>query len=246
MSTFRDRAVVLRTYNLGEADRIVVMLTERHGKVRAVAKGIRRTKSKFGARLDPLTHIELLGWQGRGDLDIVNQVEVIDHFRTVRGDLKRMTCGLSLLEVAEQVAQERHPEPRLYEMLVGALRALDVPDQAPDLLAPAFFLKVLVLEGAGPVLDSCVSCGAHDVADPVELVAFDAVEGGTLCRRCRRGRSISPDALALMRAITGGGLATVLRGDPPSGTQEVATLATEAMEAHLDRRLRTVRSVAGL
>jgi DNA repair protein RecO (recombination protein O) len=246
MSTFRDRAVVLRTYRLGEADRIVVMLTERHGKVRAVAKGVRRTKSKFGARLDPLTHVELLGWQGRGDLDIVNQVEVIDLFRTVRGELRRMTCGLSLLEVAEQVSQERHPEPRLYEMLVGALRALDLEDRAPELLAPAFFLKVLVLEGAGPVLDVCVSCGAGDSGEPVDLVAFDPVEGGTLCRRCRRGRSVSPEALALMRAITGGGLGAVLQGEPPPGAAEVATLATEAMEVHLDRRLRTVRSVAGL
>jgi DNA repair protein RecO (recombination protein O) len=246
VSTFRDRAVVLRTYRLGEADRIVVMLTERHGKVRAVAKGVRRTKSKFGARLDPLTHIELLGWQGRGDLDIVNQVEVVDHFRTVRGDLHRMTCGLSLLEVAEQVSQERHAEPRLYEMLVGALRALDLPDRPTDLLAPAFFLKVLALEGAGPVLDVCVSCGAGEDGEPVDLVAFDPLEGGTLCRRCRRGRSVSPEALTLMRDITGGRLATVLRADPPPSAAEVATLATEAVEAHLDRRLRTVRSAAGL
>ncbi len=76
VSLFRDKGVVLRTYRLGEADRIVVFLTERHGKVRAVAKGVRKTTSKFGARLEPLTHVDLLLWQGRSDLDIVNQVEV--------------------------------------------------------------------------------------------------------------------------------------------------------------------------
>ena len=158
MSLFRDRGVVLRTYRLGEADRIVVFLTERHGKVRAVAKGVRRTTSKFGARLEPLTHVDLLLWQGRSDLDIVNQVEIIQSFRPVREDLGRVTCGLAALEVADQLAQERHPDPRLYSMLVGALTALAEPDNDPTLLAPSFFLKALVLEGAGPVLDECASC----------------------------------------------------------------------------------------
>ena len=75
MTLFRDRGVVLRTIRLGEADRIVTLMTEQHGKVRAVAKGVRRTTSKFGSRLEPLSHVALLGWQGRGDLDTVNQVE---------------------------------------------------------------------------------------------------------------------------------------------------------------------------
>jgi DNA repair protein RecO (recombination protein O) len=245
MSLFRDHGVVLRTHKLGEADRIVVLLTETHGKVRAVAKGVRRTKSKFGSRLDPLSHVDLVLWQGRRDLDGVNQVEVTDSFRVVREDLRRMTCGLSLLEVADQISQERHADPPLYQMLVGALRALNDPARDPMLLAPAFFLKALVLDGAGPELDRCVSCGGGD-GDEDGLVAFDPVEGGTLCRSCRRGRPISPEALVLLRAITRGGLGPVLAGPPPPGAAEVVTLATEAMEAHLDRRLRTVRSVAGL
>src|SRR6516165_12482648 len=98
MSLFRDRGVVLRTYRLGEADRIVVFLTERHGKVRAVAKGIRKTTSKFGARLEPLTHVDLLLWQGRSDLDIVNQVEVLDAYRAIRDDLDKVPHGMALLE----------------------------------------------------------------------------------------------------------------------------------------------------
>jgi DNA repair protein RecO (recombination protein O) len=232
VSLFRDKGVVLRTYRLGEADRIIV------------AKGVRRTSSKFGARLEPLTHVDLLLWQGRSELDIVNQVEVIDTFRAVREDLHRVAKGLSLLEVTDQMAQERHPDRRLYAMLVGALRALSDDDADPTLLPPSFFLKALVLEGAAPILDACASCGEPD--GEVELVAFDLVEGGTLCRRCRRGRPMSAAALGLLRRILGGDLAAVLAGPPPPGADEVAELATEAMEVHLDRRIRSVRSAVGL
>jgi DNA repair protein RecO (recombination protein O) len=238
VSLFRDRGVVLRSYRLGEADRIVVFMTERHGKVRAVAKGVRRTNSKFGARLEPLTHVDLLLWQGRGELDIVNQVEALDSYRAVREDLVRLPKGLALLEVTDQMA------PQLYSMLTGALRALADGRSDPVLLAPAFFLKALVHEGAGPVLFECAVCGQGDTV--AELVAFDLVAGGTLCRSHRSGRPLSADALALLRRILGGELGAVLAGPPPPGADEVAELATGAMEAHLDRRIRSVRSTAGL
>jgi DNA repair protein RecO (recombination protein O) len=237
MTLFRDHGVVLRTIRLGEADRIVTLMTEQHGKVRAVAKGVRRTRSKFGSRLEPLSHVALLGWQGRGDLDIINQVEVIDTNRAVREDLDRMAAAMSMLEVVDQIGQERHANPRLYEMLVGAVAALAAQDS--PMVAAAFFLKVLALEGSAPVLDACVSCGEPD---PDQLVAFDLAEGGVLCRRCRRGRPVSQAALALLRRTLGGDLARVL-GEPRSPvTDEVGALATEAMETHLDRRLRSVRS----
>jgi DNA repair protein RecO (recombination protein O) len=250
VSLFRDKGVVLRTYRLGEADRIVVFLTERHGKVRAVAKGVRKTTSKFGARLEPLTHVDLLLWQGRSDLDIVNQVEVLGSFRAVREDLERLPSGMALLEVTDHIAQERHPDPRLYTMLVGALSTLADVDAAADantdhtLVAPAFFLKALVLEGAGPLLSACATCGEPD--GEVELVAFDLVSGGTLCRAHRSGRPMSAPALLLLRRILGGDLAAVLSGPAPLGADEVAELATEAMEVHLDRRIRSVRSTASL
>lgn len=249
MSLFNDQGVVLRTYKLGEADRIVVILTEGHGKVRAVAKGVRRTTSKFGGRLEPLTHLSLLLWSGRGDLDIVNQAEVVDTFRTIREDLDRVAKGISLLEVAEQISQEGLADRQLYEMLVGALRTLSDPAWNPELVPPAFFLKALALEGSTPILDACASCGRRssrledglNLVDPVDLVAFDIVVGGMLCRDCRRGRAVSADALDLMRRILNGSLSSVLRGVQP-GADEVIGLATEAMETHLDRRLRSVRS----
>jgi DNA repair protein RecO (recombination protein O) len=246
VSLFRDKGVVLRTYRLGEADKIVVFLTERHGKVRAVAKGVRRTNSKFGGRLEPLTHVDLLLWQGRGDLDIVNQVEVVDAYRQIRESLDKIPQGIALLEVTDQMAQERHPDPALYSMLTGALRALanPNPDADPTLVAPSFFLKALVLEGAGPVLDECANCGEAPPA--VELVAFDLVAGGALCRIHRSGRPLSAPALALLRRILGGDLAGVLNGPPPAGADEVVEVATAAMESHLDRRIRSMRSTAGL
>src|SRR5438445_67399 len=190
MSLYRDQGVVLRTIKLGEADRIVTLVTAGHGKVRAVAKGVRKTKSRFGSRLEPMSHVDLLLYAGR-ELDVVTQAEVLDHFRPVREDLGRLARATAMLEAVDQVAQEREPNVRLYEMLVGALRALAARD-AP-LLVPAFFWKLLALEGLQPMLDVCVSCGAPD-----DLVAFDLDSGGALCRSCRRGVALSSDALALM------------------------------------------------
>ena len=234
MSLYRDEGVVLRTMRLGEADRIVTLMTKGHGKVRAVAKGVRRTTSKFGGRLEPLSHVAMLCWQGR-ELDIVNQAEVTDAFRAVREDLARMAKAFTVLEVVDQLAQERHANPRLYDMLVGALRALEADDAA--LLVPAFCLKALALEGSAPVLDECVTCGARQ-----DLVAFDLLEGGVLCRSCRRGRAVSPAALELVRRILGGGLASALAEPDGPVVGEVTELATEAMEVHLDRRLRSLRA----
>jgi DNA repair protein RecO (recombination protein O) len=232
MSLYRDTGVVLRTYRLGEADRIVVILTAAHGKVRAVAKGVRKTKSRFGSRLEPMSHVSLLMYEGR-ELDIVNQAESIDYFRALRDDLDAMTRAMSVLEAVDQIAQDRHPSPRLYQMLLGALRTLAAGPSA--LLVPAFYLKLLAAEGLGPELDVCVRCGSDG-----PLVAFDLDEGGTLCRPCRRGMPISDDALRLMRRALGGDLISVLNEAASPATHEVEVLATKSMEHHLERRLRSV------
>ena len=232
MGLYRDRGVVLRTIKLGESDRIVTLLTEGRGKVRAVAKGVRKTKSKFGARLEPTSHVALLLYEGR-ELDIVTQAESLEQFRDVRENLDRFARAATLLEAVDQVSQEREANPRLYQMLLGALRTLAARD-AP-LLVPAFMWKLLALEGFRPELDVCVSCGATD-----RLVAFDLGEGGILCRGCRRGVAISVDALALIRRILGGDLLGALDVEVSQVTFEVDHLATRAMEHHLERRLRSV------
>jgi len=231
VSLYRDRGVVLRTIRLGEADRIVTFLTSEHGKVRAVAKGIRRTKSRFGARLEPLGNVALLLYQGR-ELDVVTQAETIERFPRLREDLELMARATSMLEAVDHIAQERQSSPALYTMLVGALRALSAGGSS--LVAPAFFLKLLALEGLEPVLDRCALCEGAG-----ELVAFDFDSGGTLCQGCRRGLAVSPGALELMRRILGGELARVLAEPVGAAGTEVEHLAARAMEHHLERRLRS-------
>jgi DNA repair protein RecO (recombination protein O) len=232
VSLYRDRAVVVRTHKLGEADRIVVLLTAEHGKVRAIAKGIRKTKSRFGGRLEPLTHVSLLLYQGR-ELDIVSQAETIDPTRPLMDDLDRLTQGLALLEAVDRLTPDREPVPDLYRMLVGALRTLAA--RPSELVVPAFFWKVLASEGLRPELDRCVRCGTDG-----PLVAFDLDEGGTLCRTCRQGVPLSPGALTLLRQIMGGELNAALAADRSPAQHEVAVLATRAMEHHLERGLRAV------
>lgn len=233
MALYRDEAVVVRTMRLGEADRIVTLVTPEHGKVRAVAKGVRRTKSRIGARLEPLCHVSLLAWHGR-ELDVVTQVEALDPFRGVREDLGLLAQALTMLEVADQVAVERHPMPAVFVLLVRALRSLE-RTASPAVLG-AFCWKLLVAEGVGPVANRCARCGCE-----ADLVAFDAGEGGFLCRSCRRGQGVSPEALALVRRVLGGGLAGVLAEAPLGPVAEAEHLALGAVEHHLDRRLRAAR-----
>lgn len=237
MALYRDQGGVLRTMRLGEADRIVTLVTRGHGKVRAVAKGVRKTKSRFGARLEPMSHVSLLLYEGR-ELDIVSQAESLDHFRVIRDDLDRMGRAASMLEAVDQVAQEREPSPRLYQLLVGGLRAIAATD-TPLVLA-AFFWKLLSLEGAHPLLDQCATCGSPD-----DLAAFDMGEGGVLCRSCRRGLPITPEALDLLRRILGGGLADALNEPPGPAAVELEHLANRSLEYHLARRLRSLGVLDG-
>lgn len=232
MALYRDQGIVLRTYKLGEADRIVSFMTERHGKVRAVAKGVRKTKSKFGARLEPPTHVALQLYEGR-ELDIVTQAESIDHFRAIREDLDRLTRAVTMLEAVDQLALEREPNPELYKMLVGGLKA--IADRNSALLVAGFHWKLLALEGFRPVVEHCAVCERED-----GLVAFDPDVGGLLCTDHRQGTRVSPDAVVMLQEILGGRLATALERPASPGTHEVDQLATRVMEHHLERRLRSV------
>ncbi|HEX7165483.1 MAG TPA: DNA repair protein RecO [Acidimicrobiales bacterium] len=231
MTIYREEGVVLRTHRLAEADRIVSLLTEGRGKVRAVVKGVRKTKSRFGARLEPMTHVALQLYEGR-ELDTVTQAETIETFRAVREDLDRVARAGALLEAVDQLAQEGEPNIGLYRMLLGALRSLSTRDS--PLIVAGFYLKLLSLEGFHPVLDACAMCGAVDTP----LVAFDLEQGGTLCRSCRRGASLSDPALAVVREILGGQLSKALLEPASEVTAEVESLATRALENHLERRLK--------
>ncbi len=232
MGLYRDEGIVLRTHKLGESDRIVSVFTRQRGKVRAVAKGVRKTKSRFGARVEPPTHVALQLYEGR-ELDTITQVETIDHFRAIRDDLDRLTGAVSMLEAVDQLGLEGEPNQPLYQMLLGALRAL-AAHQGP-LVVPAFFLKVLSLEGYRPMVDACVECGAED-----DLVSFDLESGGTRCGGHRRGQGLSPEAVVLLGDILGGRLGQALNEAASEATTEIDHLAVRALEHHLERRLRSI------
>ncbi|MEX2627196.1 MAG: DNA repair protein RecO [Ilumatobacteraceae bacterium] len=232
---YRDVGVVLRTYKLRESDRIVVIHTREHGKVRAVAKGVRKTKSRFGARLEPMSHVRLLLYQGR-ELDIVNQAESVTSLGPLLSSLDRISQGMAVVEAVDQLSLEREPDPELYRMLVGVLGA--IAEHPSPLNVAAFYWKLLAAAGLRPVLDRCVRCGSTE--PEAQLVAFDLAEGGVLCRSCRTGVSISPGALALLRDILDGRLVHALAQPESPITHEVGTLATRAFEHHVERRMRTV------
>jgi DNA repair protein RecO (recombination protein O) len=240
---YRERGVVLRTIKLGEADRIVTFLTEGRGTVRAVAKGIRKSKSRFGARLEPTSHVALQLYEGR-NLDVVTQVETIAAHRPLREDYEAFTQAVAMLEVTDAVAQERQANIPLYRMLVGALGTLaEAPVPA---VAVAFFWKLLSLEGFHPVLESCAGCdepvpGPGYWGVPRGGATFDLMEGGVLCPACAGPGApiVGPGALAVVGRILGGGLRGVLAEPPGPALAEAESLALRALEHHLERRLRS-------
>lgn len=234
MALYRDRAVVVHSIKLGEADRIAVMVTRSNGKVRAVVKGARRTKSRLGGRLQPLSHVDLQLHRGRGDLDVVTGAQSLDHWSNLRVDLDRLGKAMTLAEAADQVSIDRRGDPEMYEMLRGALAELNRRDS--PLLVPAFLLKVLAHEGVAPQLERCAVGPDCERPDPV---ALDVTLGAVVCEQHRRGRKTSAPALGLMRAILGDGLKIALDVGKSTATREVAGLVNSMWEFRMERRLRS-------
>jgi DNA repair protein RecO (recombination protein O) len=242
MSLYREQGVVLRTYRLGEADRIVVLLTQGEGKVRAVAKGVRKTRSRFGGRLEPFSHVDLSLYRGRGELDTVTQVEVLSPFRALREDYDRVTAGTAMLEAVDQVAQEREGAVRIYLLLVRALRALDGGPRDPSVVLDAFLLKLMALEGYKPSLGECAGCGG---AGPYQR--FSVTRGGALCERCRSGAESTLDqrTVPLLAELLAGDMDRAAAAAPPrTPRREAGSLVRSFVEYHLDRRLRSYPMVA--
>jgi DNA repair protein RecO (recombination protein O) len=232
---YRERGVVLRSVKLGEADRIVTFLTEGRGKVRAVAKGVRKPKSRFGARLEPTTHLHLQLYEGR-NLDVVTQVETIDSNRRLRDTYGAFTQAIAMLEAVDHVAQEGEANIGLYRMLAAALRTLD--ENPVPAVSAAFFWKLLALEGVSPVLDACARCD-ETVVDVA--ATFDVAEGGVLCRACAGPGApvVTAAGLVVVGRILGGGLRGVLAEPPGPALNEAESLALRSLEHHLERRLRS-------
>lgn len=237
MTLYRDTALVLRVSKLGEADRIVTLLTRRGGRVRAVAKGVRRTRSRFGGRLEPFSHVDVQLYAGR-NLDIVTQAETLDTFGpAIAADYGRYTAATVIVETAERLtAEEREPSLRLYLLLVSALRALAETGREPSLVLDAFLLRAMALSGWAPALTDCARCAA-----PGPHAAFHVPSGGLLCVSCRSAGFArpAPGTLLLMAALAGGDWPVAQAADAAQ-CREASGLIAALVQWHLERGLRSL------
>jgi DNA repair protein RecO (recombination protein O) len=246
VSLYRDEAIVLRTQKLGEADRIITLLARRTGRIRAVGKGVRRTKSRFGARLEPFTHVDLQLYAGRS-LDVITQAETLRPYgERLTGDYPRYTAGVAMLETAERFTpEEKEPALRQFLLLVGGLRTLAARDHDPRLVLDAYLLRSLAVAGYAPSLEECALCGARQEGFAGEgSRAFAVAAGGLVCRSCRPPGAATPAAatVALMTAL--------LRGDWPGADAserrhrvECSGLVAAYLQWHLEHSIRSLRHV---
>lgn len=241
MPTYRDEAVVLRTHKLGEADRIITLLTRSRGKVRAVARGVRRTSSKFGGRLEPFNLIDVQLAEGR-TLDVVAQVESRRSYGAVlAADYARYTAAQVMVEVSDKLVEQDHePAVQQYRLLAGALGVLAQGTRdgrrPASMVLDSFLLRSLAVAGYAPALGECARCGR-----PGPHQFFSPSAGGLVCPGCRPAGSVRPDAGTLAY------LGALLSGDWPatrlvSVTQQRAAsgLVAAFTSWHLDRTLRSL------
>lgn len=245
MSLYRDDGIVLRTQKLGEADRIVTVLTRRNGRIRAVGKGVRRTKSRFGGRLEPFTHVDLLLYTGR-TLDVITQAETVRAYgEPLTADYPRYTTGTAMLETAERFAAvEKEPALRQFLLLVGGLRTLADGGHDPRMVLDAFLLRSLAIAGYAPALEECVLCGAPAPPGETGGLAFGVAAGGLTCRSCRPAGAATPAAqtVALMRALLRGDWA---HADASERRHQVecSGLVAAYLQWHLEHSIRSLRHV---
>ena len=253
VSLYRDDGIVLRTQKLGEADRIVTVLGRRTGRIRAVGKGVRRTKSRFGARLEPFTHVDLLLYTGRS-LDVITQAETVRAYgEPLAGDYPRYTSGTAMLETAERLTPvEKEPALRQFLLLVGGLRALGGGEHDPRLVLDAYLLRSLAVAGYAPALEECAVCGAPDPVASRQpggpaaggSRAFAIAAGGLTCRSCRPAGAATPSArtVALMSALLRGDWACADASEPRYQV-ECSGLVAAYLQWHLEHSIRSLRHV---
>jgi DNA repair protein RecO (recombination protein O) len=233
---YKDEGIVLKTIKLGEADRIVTLYTRYNGKVRAVAKGIRKTKSRFGGRLEPFTRVQLMIYRGR-DLDTITSADILKSFHEVRDDYERLTAASALVELVEKITPDRERAVTTYALLLAGLQAL-AEDRGASVL-PAFLVKLLSISGFHPQLNACAGCGAEG-----GLVGFSPEIGGALCADCW---AEDPEALRLSEERIAL-LARLLSADFGERAEDVdVSKITDALrryaEYHLERPLRSLQLI---
>ena len=240
MPLYHDEAIVLRTHKLGEADRIITMLSRSHGRVRAVAKGVRRTTSRWGSRLEPFTHVDLQLAEGRS-LDVITQAETLTPFHSRLGlDYERYTAGMVMLETADRlVTEEKEPAVQQFLLLVGGLRAMTSEQRAAGAVLDSYLLRSLSVAGYAPSFDGCARCGE---AGPHRW--FSPAAGGMLCADCRVPGSANPapETVQVLGALLSGEWTTVEAADPRN-IKAASALVSAYLSWHLERDLRSMAFV---
>jgi DNA repair protein RecO (recombination protein O) len=239
----KTQAVVLRSLRFGEADRVLHLYTLERGRVGAVAKGVRRTKSRFGARLEPLSHVELMLHQGGGELATVTGASLVRAHSGAREDPYRLSVGLVGLEAMLRLFTEQERSSKAFEALTRFLDALDQvsarPDEpALDPLALSFQLKLLWLSGYLPHLTSCSECGADG-----PLVGYSPRAGGAVCERCAADSlPLSAEGIGGIEGLLGSPLAEAEISK--RAAREALRVITSSYEFHGGFRLRTLAARA--
>ena len=240
--TYKTDAVVLRSIRYSEADRVLHMFTLERGRVNAIAKGVRKTGSRFGARLEPLTRSALVLHEGRGELHTVSGADIISSQHAVRGDGYALAVGQIGAEAVLKLFAEPEPQPRAYQGLCRFLELLAEPleraaDPQHDGLGLAFQLKLLAVAGYLPHLDSCASCGA---APP--LAGFSPAAGGAVCATCLTtagGFTTTTGSLAEVEGLLDRPLAPASL--PPQAAADALRVVRETYAHHGGFRLRTLQ-----
>lgn len=243
--TYRTSAVVLRTHNLGEADRIVTLLSAEHGQIRAVARGVRRTSSKFGARLEPFMVTDLQLVSGRS-LDIVAQaVSRSSYGQPIAAHYGKYTTAIAMAEVAEKLTDvDTESAAAQYRLLIGAFGALARGEHAPELILDSYLLRALAAAGWAASFGDCARCGEPPPGPDTPHGAFSAALGGAVCPSCRTPGSPSPAAgtMLLLGALLSGDW-TVADVSAPLHRKEAAGLVAAFVQWHLERSLRALRLI---
>ena len=200
MPAEKSEAIVLHTYNLTESSKIAVLLTPLRGKVRAVAKGVRRTKSKFGSALESISHVEVqLHFKEDRDLQTLSQAETRDPFSPIRSDLSRLGLASVMCELMELFVQENEESSRPFVLLLLSLKALAGMSKNHTSLMISFYMRLLDVSGLLPEVNQCVRCGRRFQAQ----VYLDGSAGGALCHGCSAGsgEKISAGSLKIMQRL---------------------------------------------
>ena len=242
--SYRTESVVLRRVDFGEADRLTTLFTLDEGKLRAIAKGVRRTVSKSAGHLELFAHSDVLLTRGR-DLDLVTQADTLHSFRAVREDLLRTAYAYSLAEIVDALTAERQQNPALFRALLAALSALESATD-PRLILLHFLVAALEAAGFRPQLGDCVVC--REPLKP-EVNWFEAVLGGAICPRCARSvppaRPVAVNVLKLARLLQRSEpVGSVAIKVPVEVSRETERLLREYLEAILEHQLRAPAFVA--